>query len=111
MTEKQLNRMNCAEPDQGAAPPRPLPVPMWRMDILTLQQAAHEGRVSEKTVKRLCREQGVGRRSIRGGPYQVSAPALQMALANDHEALELLREGRRDAPEVIRYLRSLQLVP
>lgn len=105
------HRKYGSETGEGAAVPRPLPVPMWRMDILTLQQAAHEGRVSEKTIKRLCREQGIGRRSSRGGPYQVSAPALQMALADDREALELLRDGRRDAPEVIRYLRSLQLVP
>lgn len=91
--------------------PYPLPVPMWRMDILTLQQAAHEAKCSEKTIVRLCREQGIGRRSARGGPYQISAPALQMALANDSKALEMLRQGQRDAPEVMRYLRSLQLAP
>lgn len=111
MTPKPPDRINGAETEGGPAPPRPLPVPMWRMDILTLQQAAHEAKCHERTIVRLCHEQGIGRRSSRGGPYQISAPALQMALANDDVALELLREGRRDAPEVMRYLRSLQLVP
>jgi len=89
---------------------RPLPVPMWQNEILSLQQAAFEVKQSEKTIRRLCIEFGIGRRSARGGHYQISAPALQMVMSGDMVALELLRDGKREAPEVIRYLRSLQLV-
>jgi hypothetical protein len=83
---------------------------MWPTEILTLQQAAFEVRQSEKTIVRLCEEFGIGRRSARGGRYQISAPALHMVMSNDLVALELLRDGHREAAEVIRYLRALQLV-
>jgi hypothetical protein len=89
----------------------PLPVLMWPEEILTLQQAAFRAKRSEKTIRRLCREFGIGGRSASGGPLQISAPALEMVLSSDLPALDLLRDGRRDAPEVVRYLRSLQLVP
>ena len=89
---------------------KPLPVLMWPEEILTLQQAAFRAKRSERTIRRLSRDFGIGRRSATGGPLQISAPALEMVMSDDLPALELLREGRRDAPEVMRYLRSLQLV-
>jgi hypothetical protein len=83
---------------------------MWPKEILSLQRAAFEVKQSEKTIVRLCNEFGIGRRSARGGRYQISAPALQMVMSDDLVALELLRDGHREAPEVMRYLRALQLV-
>jgi hypothetical protein len=89
----------------------PLPVLMWPEEILNLKQAVYRSKLSERQIRRLCKEFGIGRRSATGGPLQISMTALEMVLSDDLVALELLREGHRDAPEVMRYLRSLQLAP
>ncbi|MEO9299011.1 hypothetical protein [Devosia alba] len=110
MSSDVETRNNGANTVDNEPAKRPLPVPMWQNEILSLQQAAFETNQSEKTIRRLCIEFGIGRRSARGGHYQISSPALQMVMSNDLVALELLRAGQREAPEVIRYLRALQLV-
>lgn len=87
----------------------PLPVLMWPEEIINMKQAVFRSKLSERQLRRLCKEFGIGRRSATGGHLQISMTALEMVLSDDLIALELLREGRRDAPEVIRYLRSLNL--
>lgn len=78
---------------------------------MTLKQATFRSKRGERQLRRFCQQFGIGRRSATGGPLQISATALEMVLSDDLIALELLRDGRRDAPEVMRYLRSLGFVP
>ncbi|SFV32272.1 hypothetical protein SAMN05216456_1593 [Devosia crocina] len=78
-------------------------------DIIGLKQAAHLAGKDPKTIRDWCRKHGIGSRPGGGGPYRVSLPGLQMVIAEDWRALELLREGRRSAPEVMRHLHFLGL--
>lgn len=85
----------------------PLPILMHPGEIIGIKHAAHHAGRSVKTLRRWCHEYGIGRQPGGGGPLQVSAPALEMLLAEDFAALELLRAGRRDLPEVQRYFAHL----
>lgn len=78
-------------------------------EIMSLQRAAHHARQSESTIRRWCKDYGISRKPTPRSPHQISAPALEMVLSGDHDALEKLRAGDRDAPEVQRYLRHLGL--
>lgn len=89
----------------------PLPVLMWPTEIVGVKDAARRAKLSPKTIRRWCHNDGIGRQASNGGPLQVSITALEMRLNNDFSALDLLRQGHRDRPEVLRYLRHLQLVP
>lgn len=84
---------------------RPLHIPPC--EALTVKQAlfnlqAHYS-ISEDTLRRLINKHGIANRSVFGGPWRVSAPALAMALDGDTAALELLRQDNRDHPDVARY--------
>ncbi|MEC5383076.1 hypothetical protein VSX64_19800 [Aurantimonas sp. C2-6-R+9] len=85
------------------------PVLMRPDEMLCIKQAMDYTRKSDKTIRRWIKRYGIARRSMDGGPYQVSVIALEMAMHGDFAALEMLRSGQRSAPEVRRYLDFLGL--
>ncbi len=87
----------------------PLPVLMRPWDCIDVKKAADHARRDDKTIRRWVERYGIGRRAGPGSPIEVSAPALEMVLHGDDEALELLRRGVRSAPQVRRYLDFLGL--
>nr|BAT30100.1 hypothetical protein [Aureimonas sp. AU22] len=85
----------------------PSPVLMRPEEIISLKEAAYRTGKNEKTIRRWCKEDGIGRRSSLGAPWEISAVALEAKRYGDREALDLLREGHRDSPIVTRYFLSL----
>ena len=85
------------------------PLLMRPDEIICVKEAAHRAGRDPKTIRDWCRTYGIGRQPAGGGPFQVSLPALEMLLVPDFEALELLRQGHRTAPEVLHYLNFLGL--
>jgi hypothetical protein len=83
------------------------PVLMRRDECLPIKRAADHAGKCDRTIRRWIKQHGIARRSVDGGPYDVSLPALEMVMHGDLHALELLRSGRRLAPEVQRYLEFL----
>lgn len=83
------------------------PILMRPDDIICLKEAAHRARRTEKTTSTLCKEFRICRQTVPGAPIEISAPALEMVLHGDPEALELLRRGRRDHPRVRIYFDHL----
>ncbi|QND57878.1 hypothetical protein [Mesorhizobium huakuii] len=87
--------------------------PLWipAAEALSVKQAlfAFQGEyaISEDTLRRLIDKHGIANRSVTGGSWRVSAPALAMALDGDTAALELLRQDNRDHPDVARYFARL----
>ena len=90
----------------GKAPP---PILMRPDEIINLKEAAHRARRTEKVAAKLCKEFRIFRQALPGSPLEISAPALEMVLHADHEALSLLRIGRRDHPRVRIYFDHLGL--
>nr|BAT30569.1 hypothetical protein [Aureimonas sp. AU4] len=82
---------------------------MRQDEIISLKEAAYRTGKNEKTIRRWCKQDGIGRRSAPGAPWEISATALEAKRYGDCEALELLRVGSRDSPVVERYLVSLGL--
>lgn len=87
----------------------PPPILMLPDEILGVKQAMDYAGISDKTIRRWIKRYGIARRSADGGPYQISVLALEMAMHGDLAALEILRAGRRSAPEVQRYVDFLGL--
>lgn len=92
-----------------AKPPPAKAVLMQPEDIINIHRAGVRADRCEKTIRRWVRLHGIGRHSSRTAPLEISAPALDMVLQGDFEALELLREGDRHSPSVYRYLCFLGL--
>ena len=80
---------------------------MQPQDIIFLSRAAEKTRKNERTIRRWCQRYGIGRQSGPNAPWEISAPALEMVVYNDMDALELLRGGERCAPQVRRYFDHL----
>lgn len=85
------------------------PILMKPDEIICLKEAAHRARRTEKTTSGLCKEYRIVRQAVPGAPLEISAPALEMVLHNDVEALELFRRGRRSHPRVMLYFDHLGL--
>ena len=83
---------------------RPVPVPMFPDEIISIKEAAYRADTSERTVRRWCFKHGIGRQAETGAPIQVSAVALEMRACGDDDALEKLRLNKRDDPRVLFYL-------
>lgn len=81
----------------------PRPILIRRDEIMSVTRAAAYARRDVKTIRHWCKVHGVGRQSLGGGPLEVSRIGLDMVLHGDLEALEKLRDGKRDDPDVIRY--------
>ena len=82
---------------------------MARSDIIDLKRATEMARRTPKTIRQWCRVHGIGRQSGPGARLEVSAPALEMVIHGDFEALDKLRMGERNDPIVKRYFDWLGL--
>lgn len=85
------------------------PILMRRSEVISMKEAVYRTGKSEKTIRTWCRDLRIARQSSHNAPIEISAPALEMAMHGDTEALELLREGRRDHPRVKRVFEFLGL--
>lgn len=85
------------------------PILMNRADIITLKEAIYRTGKSDKTLRTWCRLFGISRQTHTGAPIEISAPALEMVMHGDMEALELLRGGNRHHPRVRRFFDHLGL--
>lgn len=85
----------------------PLPILMRRSDIITLKEAVHRTGKSDRTLRNWCKQFGIGRQTSPSAPIDISAPALEMVLHGDFEALEMLRLGDRYTARVSRYFKHL----
>lgn len=81
-----------------------MPFLMTRGEAVSLKEGARRVRLSVDTIRRLNAKHGIGRQIGRGSPIEVSMPAVLMLRHGDLEALELLRQGRREMQQVRRYL-------
>ncbi|WP_378944416.1 hypothetical protein [Mesorhizobium sp. ANAO-SY3R2] len=72
-------------------------------ETLRIEQAAHHATRNTKTIRRWCFLYGIGRQAGPNAPLEIHRVALDMVLHGDFDALELLRQGRRDHEDVARY--------
>lgn len=91
------------------APVLDAPILMRPDEVICLAEAAHRLRRTDKIARKVCREFRISRQIYPGAPIDVSAPALEMVIHNDHVALELLRNGERHHPRVRLYFDLLGL--
>lgn len=78
----------------------PIPVPMLPDHIINIDRAASYARVTERTIRRWVREDGIGRQAEPNGPIQVSAVALELKINGLQDGLEALRYGDFDHADV-----------
>ena len=79
-------------------------VPLPRGTVITVSKAAELGDVSDDTVRRRAREFGLGAQPGGKGKWRISYPAWSAHLADDWPALDAMRAGRFDDPNVKPYL-------
>jgi len=90
---------------------RKVPVPMLHSEVIRIETAMHFALVSDKTIRKWAKADGIGRQAERHAPLQISFPALLMKLDGNASALELLRGGHRQHPDVSLYLsRGIELL-
>lgn len=87
------------------------PVLMRHDDIMTVKTAADHAHRDDKTIRRWCKQHGIGRQAGRNAPLEVSRIALEMVIHGDWRALELLRAGKRTHPDVIIYFDFVGVTP
>lgn len=88
----------------------PRPVPMRAGEIISVKEAARRARFTPETIRGWCLKFGIGRRPGGAADWQISAPALEMVLYGDFEALEKLRNDQRKDPQVELYFLRINLV-
>lgn len=91
--------------------PIPVPVLMRSGEVISLKEAVFRTGKSEKTVRRWCAADGIGRRSSPTASWEISALALEAKQYGDEEALADLRRGDFSSPRVRRYSELLGLEP
>jgi hypothetical protein len=108
MTDLLPSNSGIATPVAGS---RKIPVPMLASEVIRIETAMHFGLVSDKTIRKWAKADGIGRQAERHAPLQISFPALLMKLDGNATALELLRDGQREHPQVSLYLsRGIELL-
>ena len=86
------------------------PILMRKDDIISLKEAVYRSGKCERTLRSWVKDFGIGRQSSSSAPIEISAPALEMVLHGDSEALELLRSGNRLHSRVKRHFEHLGIV-
>lgn len=89
----------------------PFPILMRRSEVIDMAEAIRRTGRSNRTIRKYCHELGIGRQSGSGVRIEISAPALEMVMHGQWEALELLREGNRSDSRVRRIYDHLGLSP
>lgn len=90
---------------------RPKSILMRPDEIINLKTAADYAKKDHSTIRRWCKRFGIARQAGRNSPLDISAVGLEMVLYADYEALELLRAGERNHPDVVRYFDHLGIAP
>lgn len=86
---------------------RPKAVLMRRDEICNVKTAASEAGKTIKTIREWVKFYGIGRQTTPTSPIEISRIALLMVQQGDFDALELLRDGERSHPSVLRYIRAV----
>lgn len=89
----------------------PQPILMRRSEIIDIAEAVRRTGRSSRTIRKYCHDLGIGRQSGSGVRIEISAPALEMVMHGQWEALELLRDGNRSDARVKRIYDHLGLSP
>jgi len=63
------------------------PILMHRSDIITLKETVHRTGKTGRTLRNWCKLFGISRQTNSGAPIEISAPALEMVMHGDIEAL------------------------
>lgn len=84
-----------------------LPVLMRPEEVISLKEAVYRTGRNEKTIRRWCKEDGIGRRSEPGAAWEISVVALEAKRYGDLRAISDLQNGYRSSPSVLRYLHAL----
>lgn len=80
-------------------------------DVIRIDMAAFRAKRNAKTIRRWVQIYGIGRQVGPSAPLEISLPALEMVLHGDFDALEMLRAGQRQHPDVIRYFEHVGMRP
>ncbi|WP_051429700.1 hypothetical protein [Mesorhizobium loti] len=80
---------------------------MRRDEICSVSQAAYIAKRTEKTIRGWVKRYGIGRQATKGAPIEISRVALLMVLQGELETLEILRNGYRSHPDVLRFIREV----
>lgn len=86
-----------------------VPVLMRNEEVISLKEAMFRTGNSEKTIRRWCKKDGIGRQTTPGAPWQISAVALEAKRYGDETALVALRQGNFTSDDIRRYLIALGL--
>ncbi len=84
-----------------------IPVLMRPGEVISLKAAVFRTGKNEKTIRRWCKADGIGRRTSAGATWEISALALEAKRYGDEEALDDLRCGRFGTERVRRYAEML----
>jgi hypothetical protein len=71
--------------------------PYRREEAMEVHLAAIETGKTERTIRNWCRDHGIGRRNLAGGPWSVSRVALAMFLDGNANALSAYLMGKRQS--------------
>ncbi|WP_246191284.1 hypothetical protein [Aureimonas leprariae] len=86
-----------------------VPVLMRDAEVIDIKEAMFRIGRSDKTIRRWCKEDGIGRRTGPCAPWQISAIALEAKRYGDKAAIDDLRQGAFSSPRVVRYAEQLGL--
>lgn len=103
-----MNLLELDDMTRGTIGNRKLCVPMLPSETIRIETAKLMAGKSDRTIRKWCETDGIGRQSSRGrgAHLQISAPALLMRAEGESEILERLRNGEREHPHVQHYLRK-----
>lgn len=85
------------------------PILMHSAEVIPMAEAVRRYGKTDKTLRKICKDHAIARQTSPRAPLEISAPALEMVMHGDMEALELLRDGDRLNPRVSRIFRHLGL--
>ncbi len=88
----------------------PWPLLMLPTEIVGMKEAEDLSGRDARTVRRWCKEFGIGHQAGNGAPWEISAPGLIMVRYGDITALEMLRSADRAHPRVRRVFDFLSIL-
>lgn len=77
---------------------------------LCVKQAMFVSGLSDRVVRRMCREHRIAQQVSPSASIRVHAAAFLMLIHNDRETLELLRGDERNHPSVARYFHAARQI-